>query len=181
MASLPILGPFTSCCHTCNTSDPNFVIGSCQVIFLVLIFDHSVTTYSALDGTHVTCSVFNFKFFNTHYTYLFPIVHSSSSIFFCSVFIINLSLSVFHYNFFIIHFVQNLLSNFFLFYFWIFYLIFDYPLLFFFPSYNFFHSWHTILYYPLFYYKYSSGHIAISIIDYKFPIIHYPFPLIIFH
>ena len=52
MASLQILGPLTSCYHTFNTNDPSFVIGSCQVIFLVLTFDHSVTTYSALDETH---------------------------------------------------------------------------------------------------------------------------------
>ena len=54
MASLQILGPFISCYHTCNSNDRSFVIGSCQVRFLVLISDHSVTTYSALDGTHVT-------------------------------------------------------------------------------------------------------------------------------
>ena len=53
MASLQILVHFTSCYHTCNTNDPSFVIGSCQVRCLVLIFNHSVTTYSALDGTHV--------------------------------------------------------------------------------------------------------------------------------
>ena len=38
---------------TCNTNDPSFVIGSCQSRFLVLIYDHSVTTYIALDVTHV--------------------------------------------------------------------------------------------------------------------------------
>ena len=53
MASLQILGPFTICYCTCNTNDPRFVIGSCQVRILVLIFDHSVTPYSALDATHV--------------------------------------------------------------------------------------------------------------------------------
>ena len=47
MATLQILGPFTSCYHTCNTNDPSFVIGSCQVRFLDLIFDHSIITYSA--------------------------------------------------------------------------------------------------------------------------------------
>ena len=57
MASPQILRPFTSCYHTCNTKDPSFVIGCCQVRFLVLVFDHSVTTYSALNGTHVACSV----------------------------------------------------------------------------------------------------------------------------
>ena len=53
MTSLQILGPFTNCYHTCNTNDPSFVIGGCEVRFVVLVFDHSVTTYSALDGTHV--------------------------------------------------------------------------------------------------------------------------------
>ena len=39
--------------NTCSTNDPSFIVGNCQVRFLVLIFDHSVTTYSALDVTHV--------------------------------------------------------------------------------------------------------------------------------
>ena len=47
-----ILRPFTRCYHTCSTNDPSFTIGNCQVRFFVLIFDHSVTTYSALDVTH---------------------------------------------------------------------------------------------------------------------------------
>ena len=51
--STQILRPFTSCNHTCITSDPRFVIFSCQVSFLVLISNHSVTTSSALKGTHV--------------------------------------------------------------------------------------------------------------------------------
>ena len=57
MASLQILEPFTSCYHTCNTNDPSFVIGSCQVRFVVVIFDHSATTYSALDGIYVSFKV----------------------------------------------------------------------------------------------------------------------------
>ena len=60
MASLQILGPFTSCYHTCKT-DPSFVIGSCQVRFVVLIFDHSGTSYSALNGTHVPCEGMNLR------------------------------------------------------------------------------------------------------------------------
>ena len=53
MASPQILRPFLSCYDTCSTNDPSFKIGCCQVRFLVLIFDHSATTYSALDVTHV--------------------------------------------------------------------------------------------------------------------------------
>ena len=51
MANPQILRPFTSCYHTCSTNDPSFIIGCCQVRFSVLIFDHSATTYSALDVT----------------------------------------------------------------------------------------------------------------------------------
>ena len=54
MASKKSLRLFISCYHTCSTNDPSFIIGSCQVRFLQLIYDHSVTTYSALDGTHVS-------------------------------------------------------------------------------------------------------------------------------
>ena len=57
MASPQVLRNFTSCYHTSSTNYPSFVIGSCKVIFLVLFFYHSVTTYSALDGTHVSCPV----------------------------------------------------------------------------------------------------------------------------
>ena len=48
-----MLRHFTSCYHTCSTNSPSFVFVSCQVRFLVYISDHSVTTYSALDVTHV--------------------------------------------------------------------------------------------------------------------------------
>ena len=41
--------PFTSCKHTCSTDDPSFIIESCQVRFQVLIYNNSVTTYTALD------------------------------------------------------------------------------------------------------------------------------------
>ena len=51
---MTILRPFTSCYHTCSTNDPSFTIGNCQVRFLVLISNHSVTTYSALGVTHVS-------------------------------------------------------------------------------------------------------------------------------
>ena len=54
MASPQILRPFTSRYHTCSTKDPSFKIGCCQVRFSVLIADHSATTYSALDVTHVS-------------------------------------------------------------------------------------------------------------------------------
>ena len=39
--------------NTCSTNYPSFIIGFRQVRFSVLIFDHSATTYSALDVTHV--------------------------------------------------------------------------------------------------------------------------------
>ena len=44
---------FLSCYDTCSTNDPSFIIGCLQVRFSVLIFDHSATTYSALDVTPV--------------------------------------------------------------------------------------------------------------------------------
>ena len=53
MASPQILRHFLSCYDTCSTNDPSFIIGCWQVRFLVLIFDHSATTYSALDLTPV--------------------------------------------------------------------------------------------------------------------------------
>ena len=53
MASPQILRPLISCYDTFSTNDPSFIIGCCQVRFSVLTFDHSATTYSALDVTHV--------------------------------------------------------------------------------------------------------------------------------
>ena len=53
MANPKITRPFSTWEHTCSTNDPSFEIEIGQVRFLVLIFDHSVTTYSALAGTHV--------------------------------------------------------------------------------------------------------------------------------
>ena len=53
MASPQIFRTFISCYDTFSTNDPSFKIGCCQVRFSVLIFDHSATTYRALDVTHV--------------------------------------------------------------------------------------------------------------------------------
>ena len=53
MASPQYLRPFLKCYDTSNTNDPSFKIGCCQARFSVLIFDHSATTYSALDVTPV--------------------------------------------------------------------------------------------------------------------------------
>ena len=66
VASLQILRPFTNCYHTCSTNEPSFVMGSCQVRFLVLIFDYSAITYSALDGTQMWSTLWMYF----HYIFL---------------------------------------------------------------------------------------------------------------
>ena len=55
MASPLILRPLFTWQHTSSPNYPGFEIEISQVIFLVLIFNHSVATYSALAGTHVWC------------------------------------------------------------------------------------------------------------------------------
>ena len=110
MASPQILRAFTSCYHICSTNDLSFVIGCCQVIFLVLIFKHLVTILSSVDIGSFSISFWHFitNFWN-FITQFLAVYHSFLEVYYSVFGSFPVSFCQFLTNFFL-HFLTQVIA-----------------------------------------------------------------------